>query len=94
LREYEALVDGVTFTHRGERHFSSARGVFGGADGARAESVILRRDGSVETIPSKVVTRLMKGDRVVLQTAGGAGYGDPAERDPALVQADRADGKV
>lgn len=94
LREYEALVDDVTFTHRGERHFSEARGVFGGGDGARAQSVIVRRDGTVEEIPSKVVTRLMAGDRVIVQTAGGAGYGDPQARDPTAVAADIADGKV
>ncbi len=94
IREYEALVDDVTFTHRGERHFSEARGVFGGGDGARAQSVIVRRDGTVEEIPSKVVTRLMAGDRVIVQTAGGAGYGDPQARDPGAVAADIADGKV
>ena len=94
LREYEVLTDNVTFTHRGERHFSAARGVFGGGDGARAESVILRADGTTETIPSKIVTRLMKGDRVILQTAGGAGYGDPALRSADATAADVADGKV
>ncbi|MGE4046666.1 MAG: hydantoinase B/oxoprolinase family protein, partial [Acetobacteraceae bacterium] len=94
VREYEVLVDNVTFTHRGERHFSAARGAFGGGDGARAESRIIRADGTEEVIPSKVVTRLMKGDRVILQTAGGAGYGDPALRSPAAVAADIADGKV
>jgi N-methylhydantoinase B/oxoprolinase/acetone carboxylase alpha subunit len=94
IREYEALVDNITFTHRGERHFSEARGVFGGGDGARAQSVIVRRDGTREEIPSKVVTRLMAGDRVIVQTAGGAGYGDPHERDPDAVAADIADGKT
>ena len=63
-------------------------------DGARAHSVIVRRDGTTEEIPSKVVTRLMAGDRVIVQTAGGAGYGDPAARDPQAVAADIADGKV
>jgi N-methylhydantoinase B/oxoprolinase/acetone carboxylase alpha subunit len=80
IREYEVLVDNVTFTHRGERHYSAARGVFGGGDGARAESVIIRADGTEQVIPSKIVTRLMRGDRVVVKTAGGAGYGDPATR--------------
>lgn len=94
IREYEVLVDDVTFTHRGERHFSAARGMAGGGDGARAHSAIHRRDGSIETIPSKTVTRLMRGDRIVLQTAGGAGYGDPADRDPAATAADIADGKI
>jgi N-methylhydantoinase B/oxoprolinase/acetone carboxylase alpha subunit len=94
IREYEILVDNVTFTHRGERHFSAARGVFGGGDGARAESVIVRADGSEEVIPSKIVTRLMRGDRVIVKTAGGAGYGNPASRDPALNAADALDGII
>jgi len=94
IRDYEVLVDNVTFTHRGERHYSAARGMFGGGDGARAESVIIRADGSEEIIPSKIVTRLMRGDRVIVKTAGGAGYGDPAARDPAHAAADEADGEV
>jgi N-methylhydantoinase B/oxoprolinase/acetone carboxylase alpha subunit len=94
VREYEVLVDNVTFTHRGERHFSAARGVFGGGDGAMARSVIVRADGSEEIIPSKIVTRLMRGDRVIVKTAGGAGYGEPGSRDPAMVEADVANGAV
>ena len=93
-REYEVLTDNVTFTHRGERHFSAARGIFGGGDGACGESTILRTDGTTETIPSKIVARLMKGDRVIVRTAGGAGYGDPTKRTEAMRQSDVADGKV
>jgi N-methylhydantoinase B/oxoprolinase/acetone carboxylase alpha subunit len=94
IREYEMLEDGISFSHRGERHYSAARGVSGGADGARALSDIYRADGSTLSIPSKIVTRLDKGDRVVIQTAGGAGWGDPARRDPAARAADLADGKT
>jgi N-methylhydantoinase B/oxoprolinase/acetone carboxylase alpha subunit len=68
--------------------------MFGGGDGACAESVIIRADGTEQIIPSKIVTRLMRGDRVVVKTAGGAGYGDPAARDPARSEADVADGVV
>ena len=93
-REYEVLTDNVTFTHRGERHFSAARGIFGGGDGACGESTILRTDGTTETIPSKIVARLMKGDRVIVRTAGGAGYGDPTQRTAAMRRSDVADGKV
>jgi len=94
IREYEALVDDVSFTHRSERHFSAAGGLFGGGEGARAVSVIHRRDGTQEVIPSKIVTRLQKGDRVVIETAGGGGYGEPAQRAPAAREADFADGKI
>ena len=44
--------------------------------------------------PSKIVTTLKTGDRVIVETAGGGGYGDPAKRDRALVEQDVADGKV
>ena len=59
-----------------------------------ARTVIHRRDGSEEVVPSKLVTTLHAGERVVFETAGGGGYGDPARRDLAAVAADVADGKV
>jgi len=92
IREYEVLADGVTFTHRGERHFSAAAGVDGGRPGASAYSVIRRADGREEVIPSKALTVLDRGDRVIVQTPGGGGYGDPKLRRD--VAADVANGKV
>lgn len=92
VREYEILADGVTFTHRGERHFSAAAGLHGGKAGASAHSVIRRSDGSEEVIPSKALTVLNKGDRVIVETPGGGGYGIPANR--KTVQEDIANGKV
>lgn len=92
IREYEVLADDVSFTHRGERHFSAASGLCGGSSGASARSVIVRADGRTEVIPSKALTVLNKGDRVIVETPGGGGYGDPKER--RLVQEDIANGKV
>ena len=37
---------------------------------------------------------LHPGDQLWEYIAGGAGYGDPLERDPAAVRADLLDGKV
>jgi len=37
---------------------------------------------------------LQPGDRVVVETAGGGGYGDPARRSADRAAADIADGKV
>jgi len=59
-----------------------------------ARTVIRRAGGGEETVPSKLVTTLHAGDRVVFETAGGGGYGDPAARDPVKVRADLADGKI
>lgn len=94
VREYEILHGEVRFTHRGERHFIAPKGRAGGSDGAMARTTIHRADGTLETVPSKLVTTLMAGDRVVFETAGGAGYGDPLGRDPQQIEADLADGKI
>ena len=93
-REYEILEGEVAFTHRGERHFCAARGAAGGGDGAEAVSTIRRADGTEETVPSKLVSVLHPGDRLIVETAGGGGYGDAAGRDGAAVQADLDDGKI
>ena len=93
VREYEILAGEVAFSHRGERHFSQAQGAHGGLPGAAARSRILRRDGSVTEIPSKTVTTLQPGDRLLVETAGGGGYGDPKARATDAVRADVANGK-
>ncbi len=66
----------------------------GGAPGGKAWAVIRRADGTEETVPSKIVTRLFAGDRFVLATAGGGGRGDPRARPALLVADDVANGKV
>ena len=60
--------------------------------GACARSVIVRADGREEVIPSKALTVLNKGDRVIVETPGGGGYGDPKLR--RSLQQDVANGKV
>jgi N-methylhydantoinase B len=94
VRDYEILHGEVRFTHRGERHFIAPKGRAGGQDGAMARTIINRADGRQETVPSKLVTTLRAGDRVLLETAGGGGYGEPSRRDRELVQLDLADGKI
>jgi N-methylhydantoinase B/oxoprolinase/acetone carboxylase alpha subunit len=44
-------------------------------------------------VASKLLTTLHAGDRMVVNTAGG-GWGDPQQRAPTRVAADRADHKV
>jgi N-methylhydantoinase B len=94
VREYEILYGEVRLTHRGERHFIAPKGRAGGRDGAMARTIIHRAGGLQETVPSKLVTTLHAGDRVVFETAGGGGYGDPARRDPEKVRGDIDDGKI
>lgn len=97
LKEYEILDDltgTMSWSHRGERHFVAANGAQGGGPGSLARSWIRRTDGTEEVVPSKVVTRLSPGDRIVITTAGGGGFGPPERRDAEQVAADVANGKV
>ncbi|MBE0705102.1 MAG: hydantoinase B/oxoprolinase family protein, partial [Afipia sp.] len=97
IKEFEVLddVDGsLSFSHRGERHFVPAAGINGGGPGACARSWITRTDGTTEMIPSKVVTRLAPGDKLVIETAGAGGYGPPSERSRDALARDVADGKI
>jgi N-methylhydantoinase B len=90
VREYEVLEGELSFSHRGERHFSAA----GGEAGAMAKSVIRRADGTEEVIRSKIATRLQAGDRLTVETAGGGGYGEPKARPADRMAEDVANGKL
>lgn len=94
VREYEILEGEISFTHRGERHYCAASGAGGGQPGEKAVTVITRADGTREVVPSKLVTTLYAGDRVLIMTAGGGGYGAPQSRDTESLAADVANGKV
>jgi N-methylhydantoinase B len=63
-------------------------GLSGGVEGAVNETRI-RRNGKEETLPGKFSHLLVHpGETVTFLTAGGGGYGDPAERDPAAIRRD------
>jgi N-methylhydantoinase B/oxoprolinase/acetone carboxylase alpha subunit len=94
VKEYEFLADDIRLTYRGERHFTAARGSHGGGAGAMSRATIYRANGTVETIASKTVTSVSKGDRLVVETAGGGGFGSARERAPEALAADLANGKV
>src|SRR5918995_6690079 len=61
-------------------------GVNGGHPGARGTKWVDRADGSREVLPSKCHdVPVAPGDVLHFVTWGGGGWGDPLERDPALV---------
>jgi N-methylhydantoinase B len=91
---FEATTTQVIISHRGERFASTPWGLAGGAPGGLGHAFILRRDGRREDLPSKKMIVLEPGDQLWEYIAGGAGYGDPLDRDPELVLADVLDGKI
>jgi N-methylhydantoinase B len=71
------------------------QGVLGGEDGEPNKIEIRYKDGRIEIPPhlSKAQNiRISEGDTIHIQTPGGGGYGDPAKRDPTLVERDRRRG--
>lgn len=91
---FEATTTDVMVSHRGERFASAPWGLHGGAPGRSARAFILRKDGRREDLPSKKMIVLHAGDQLWEYIAGGAGYGDPLDRDPELVLSDVLDRKV
>ncbi|MEP7207307.1 MAG: hydantoinase B/oxoprolinase family protein [Casimicrobiaceae bacterium] len=94
LKEFEVLTDNVTLTHRGERHSHAAAGSHGGFAGALSHSRLVRAGGVTQVIDSKLVTTMNSGDRLIVETAGGGGYGEPQTRSRGEVAADVRNGKI
>lgn len=93
VREYRLLEDAVVTVRMGQfRHPSW--GVVGG-EGPPPSSATLN-DGTErrEALPILLTRPMHVGDRLAMRLSGGGGYGPPAERSPASVAADVADGLV
>ena len=71
------------------RYIYPAEGLFGGKPGARAQFLVNGEPGN-----SYGLTQLKPGDIVTIDAPGGGGYGNPADRDPALVLNDVIQGYV
>lgn len=72
-------------------------GILGGESGAPVDSFVIKADGTEHRFasPGKVGGHpLNEGDTVILQSAGGGGYGDPLERDAEAVWRDIANGVI
>ena len=91
---FEATTTDVTVAHRSERFASAPWGLFGGGPAQRGRAFLVRRDGTREAVPSKKMLVLHPGDQLWEYIPGGAGWGDPLERDPDQVLADVLDRMV
>ena len=66
----------------------------GGAVAQATTITVLGPDGTVLDTPRKTSRLLAPGTVVRVETAGGGGFGDPAERSAELAAWDRAEGRL
>jgi N-methylhydantoinase B len=94
-REYRVLVDDVYFGVRSDKNLYPPHGLFGGEPGAPSRNLINPGNGerSLPSLPVAPVT-LRRDDVFRHEMAGGGGYGDALDRDPALVLEDLLDEKI
>ena len=92
VREFAYLSDGGASVE-GEGHEFAPWAFAGGNPGHPAELRLIRGDGTVESLPSKVPhMQIRAGERFVCVGPDGGGYGDPLVREPERVCNDVADG--
>lgn len=83
-RTYAATRDGVRVAGYSDRQRTGAAGIFGGLEGGTGSFEIQRSFGNVEKLSNVYEAVLNTGDRIVVQTGGGGGYGLPDGRDTGL----------
>ncbi len=77
-----------------ERTLAAPFGLEGGADGARAEILLVDPNGGEKRLNSKGPFKAIAGAKVIFSAPGSGGYGPPGERDGDALRADLRDGYV
>jgi N-methylhydantoinase B len=80
-REYHVLAEDMSLTSMFERAVVPPYGLRGGAPGAPFRVRITTASGETYTLPGKANVRLGRGDRVIVESCGGGGYGPPEGAD-------------
>lgn len=76
-RTYEALSDGIAASIRGERFARVAQGAHGGGSPKGSAATVIRADGARQELTARSAVVLNRGDVLVIESSGGAGYGTP-----------------
>jgi N-methylhydantoinase B len=92
VREYELLAEEAVLQVRADRSAIAPYGLAGGLPGRPSRTTFARSGGQEENLPGKVTMAMRRGDIVRIETAGGGGWGDPAERLPDARRVDAASG--
>ncbi len=94
-REIAAIDHTATLGGRGDRYKIKPWGLAGGGEASGSRYIKVHLDGRAEKLPSKFQGVLIKpGERIIIETAGGGGWGNPLDRDPLSVQMDVVNGLI
>jgi N-methylhydantoinase B len=95
VRQYTVLAERATLTIRTDRRDHPPYGLAGGEPGAPSANVVVS-DGEALELPTMPMEArvLVRGDSFTHVSAGGGGFGNAFDRDPAAVLEDVLDGKV
>ena len=77
IREYQMLSSDVSLTTMFERRVIPPYGLNGGASGEPYRATLVTVDGARKELKGKTNLRLSEGDRVIMESCGGGGYGRP-----------------
>jgi len=73
------LLDDAEVSIQSERRRFAPKGIGGGGDGQRGINLLIHEDGTERTLPGRCTIKAKKGERIVIHTPGGGGWGDPSE---------------
>ncbi|GAB4145605.1 MAG: hydantoinase B/oxoprolinase family protein [Sphingomonadales bacterium] len=76
LRFLEAMSAAILSNHRA----AGPPGLAGGGNGKPGINRVLHADGHAQALPASAAIDLMPGDRLIIETPGGGGYGKPTTR--------------
>jgi len=72
------FLEPATVSLLSERRVRAPWGLAGGASGATGRNAVVRADGNVQELPGCATLQVGPGDRLVVETPGGGGFGSPA----------------
>lgn len=97
IREVEIGVDGVRLSVLSDRNIVPPSGMNGARSGAPNRYSVLRAGVEIDTggFPGKITNLpLLKGDILRMESSGGGGFGNPADRSVAALRSDLDNGYV
>ena len=94
MKDYRILTDDAVLTTDVNRSKFPPWSVAGGQNGTLNYLALIRDGKEIMRVSRLMNHKLKSGDVVSIRTAGGAGWGDPLERDPRLIEGDVRKGLV